>query len=826
MSGDPREDSALEIERLLEGLNDPQKEAVLHGEGPLLVFAGAGSGKTRVLTHRAAYLIKACGVSPRQILAVTFTNKAANEMRSRIARLVGQWPDMAKPEAAARATGSGMWIGTFHSMCARILRMEGQPLGIGKNFAIFDEHDQMALMKSCLEELGMQSEQLPPGRVLGTVSLAKNELVGPRDFEQRAQNWYEQQVARVYLRYQAALEENNALDFDDLIMRCVELFEKHPHILERYQDRFLHILVDEYQDINFAQYRWIQLLAQKHKNLCVVGDDDQSIYGWRGADMRLILGFERDFPGAHTIKLEQNYRSTRPILEAAWHIIQKNAMRHEKKLWTVREEGPVAYCHIAADEHAEAMFVATKIKELNAQGLDYEDMAVLYRIHAQSRVFEKVFIGAGIPYRIVGGLRFFERAEIKDILAYLRVLHNPLDSVSLRRIINIPSRGIGEQTLARLEMTAAERRMSLWDAIQCIRGASLAGARHGQAASGGNAERLDLGSRKTAAVAAFAATMSDLLEKAGELTVTRLVQAVLGKTGYQEWLRSEGTVKARAKLENVQELLSATREFEKDWPVRQLADPAGRPAGTAPQGAAEGAPEHAEGEWVETGTPSANLEGFLESVALIADRESVEEIKDAVPLMTLHSAKGLEFSVVFMVGMEEGLFPIEREDEVGKPNQLEEERRLCYVGMTRAKDQLFFSFARSRTIFGYTRRTQVSRFLLELPDDLIKGREGDFAARAITWAEADSLVAPSTPLRTSPEAAEILARHDPEAGMAFRDGDRVRHAEFGEGIVIQTQGSGATAKVKVAFPRVGIKTLALEYAPLEIIRPGSPRATM
>jgi DNA helicase-2/ATP-dependent DNA helicase PcrA len=796
-----------EIEALLQGLNEPQKEAVLHGEGPLLVFAGAGSGKTRVLTHRAAYLIKARGVSPGQILAVTFTNKAAKEMRERIARLLGQWPDMAGPLAAIPAASSRMWMGTFHSVCARILRADGQPLGISKSFTIFDEHDQMALVKSCLEELGMQHEQLPPGRVLNTISLAKNELVGPRDFEQRAQNWYEQQVARVYLRYQAALDENNALDFDDLIMRCVELFEKHPQILERYQDRFLHILVDEYQDINFAQYRWIQLLAQKHKNLCVVGDDDQSIYGWRGADMRMILGFERDFPGAQTVKLEQNYRSTRPILDAAWHIIRKNEMRREKKLRTDRGEGPVAYCHIAPDEHEEAMFVASKIRELNAQGLGYEDTAVLYRIHAQSRVFEKVLIGAGIPYRIVGGLRFFERAEIKDILAYLRVLHNPLDSVSLRRIINVPPRGIGEQTQTRLEIVSAERNMSLLDVIQ-------------------NARHLDLGPQQTEAVAAFAAMMNELASAARDLAVTRLVERVLSATGYQEWLRSEGTIKARAKLENVQELLSATREFEKGWP-EGTAQPPQAPAGAA---------EHAEGERVETGTPSATLEGFLESVALIADRESVEQIKDAVLLMTLHSAKGLEFSAVFMVGMEEGLFPIEREDEVGKPNELEEERRLCYVGMTRAKDRLFFSFARSRTIFGYTRRTQVSRFLLELPDDLIMGREGDFAARAITWAEADSLAGQALAAQAvmAPEAAEILARHKTgglarddakacpaRAGGPFRDGDRVRHAEFGEGIIIQTQGSGAGAKVKVAFPRVGIKTLAIEYAALEIIRPGS-----
>ncbi len=724
---------------ILAGLNDRQREAVRHEGGPLLIFAGAGSGKTRVLTYRAAYLIQARGVAPFNILAVTFTNKAANEMKERLRQLLGgrHWE---------------LWVGTFHSICARMLRQEGERVGVPANFVVFDESDQSALMKDCLRTLDLNPEQFIPSRLLNEISNAKNELIEPRDyFNWRGGRPYDEIVARVYQLYQNRLHDNSALDFDDLICYVVWLFERNPDVLERYQDRFHHILVDEYQDINFAQYRFVVQLAAKRRNLCVVGDDDQAIYGWRGADMRIIMRFDEEYPDAKVVKLEQNYRSTANILRAAWEVVRQNRTRREKRLWTDVSDGEKIVTHRATDEHAEAAFVADTMDYLiEHEQRSYRDFAILYRVNAQSRVFEKVFVSRGIPYRIVGGVRFYDREEVKDILAYLRVLHNPADSVSLKRIINKPTRGIGDTTIAHLEAAALERSMSLLDA-----------ARHAEAVP-------QLGARSAQAVTQFVQIIDGLRRKMEGSTVTGLTQEIIEQSGYKVALEKEGSIKSRGKLENVQELLSATEEYE---------DSAEDPT----------------------------VGGFLENVALLTTADMIQEGVDAVPLMTLHSAKGLEFPVVFMPGMEEALFPLARSAFSDNPMEMEEERRLCYVGMTRARERLFLTSAECRTLYGATARTMASRFLSDIPDELIEPM-GPIAPRHITWESAD--------VTRSAAAQQILV----EAGAVespFRAGDRVRHPKFGQGMVVSVNGSGAEMVISVAFPAKGIKKLDPAYANLE-----------
>ncbi len=727
---------------ILEGLNDRQREAVVHGEGPLLIFAGAGSGKTRVLTHRAAHLIQERGVSPFNVLAVTFTNKAADEMKGRLRRLLGgqHWE---------------LWVGTFHSICARILRRDGEQIGVPSNFVVFDEKDQLSLAKDCLRDLALDPEQFAPSLIRREISNAKNELIGPRDYV----NWrggrpYDEIVARVYTLYQQRLKENNACDFDDLIDYVVWLFEKHPDVLARYQERFHHILVDEYQDINFAQYRFIGQLAAKHRNLCVVGDDDQAIYGWRGADMRIIMRFDEDYPDAKVVKLEQNYRSTQNVLRAAWEVVRHNSTRREKRLWTEAPPGEKAVTHRAADEHAEASFVTETIAHLvEHDGCAYRDLAVLYRVNAQSRVFETMFVSRDIPYRVLGGPRFYDRAEVKDVLSYLRVLHNPADSVGLKRIINAPPRGIGDKTIAQLEQAAIERNMPLMEA-----------ARHAE-------EIPELGTRAQRAVGQFVKLMDHLRQEMETASVTELTEAIIQQSGYQLALEDEGTVKARGRLDNIRELLSATQEYE------------------------EGAEE-----------PS--IGGFVETAALLTSADKLGKEVDAVPLMTLHSAKGLEFPVVFMVGMEEGLFPLARAAFSDNPLDLEEERRLCYVGITRAMKRVFLTSAELRTIFGATSHTMASRFLEDIPAELIEPY-GPVAPRNITWEAADAA--------RTPAAQQILD----EAGAGeqpFRAGDRVRHPSFGDGMIVSVTGSGDQALISVAFPDKGIKKLDPQYATLEKIR--------
>ncbi|MHB9130704.1 MAG: DNA helicase PcrA [Armatimonadota bacterium] len=733
-------------DQILANLNPPQLEAVTHGDGPLLIFAGAGSGKTRVLTHRIAYLIREHGVLPEQVLAVTFTNKAANGMKERIGRLVGRgvrW----------------MWVGTFHAICARILRTDGEAVGVPNNFLIFDTDDQLTVIKDCYAEFNIDTQQLKPNTVLNRISNAKNELITPNDYATTAYTPQEKVIGRIYERYQRKLEENSGLDFDDLIMKTVELFQKHSDILKTYQERFRYVFVDEYQDINKAQYSFVSLIAERYRNLCVVGDDDQSIYTWRGADSRLLLQFEKDYPNAYVVKLEQNYRSPQTILDAAYHVIRKCPGRKEKRLWTEREGGPKIKCYRAADEHAEGAFIARTIRELVLHGGHrYRDFAVLYRINALSRVVEQMMLSQGIPYRVVGGQKFFERKEIKDIVAYLRVLYNPDDAISLRRIINSPPRGIGATTIGRMEAMAGERGISLYQMVLSV-------------------EHSDLPARAKAAVLEFTKVMTQLMEASGNWGITELARAVIEDTGYERALIEENTVQSRTRLENVRELLSATQEFE-----AEAEDEEGR-----------------------------SLRSFLEQVSLINEVETKDtEEDDAVTLMTLHAAKGLEFPLIFLTGMEEGVFPLARAVMGGDPTELEEERRLCYVGITRAEQHLYCTLSGSRTLFGATTYNAASRFLEDIPADLIENIDGSMALHGKqewSWEEAD--------VRESSPAAEIILSAAPRAeSSGFRAGDRVRHNTFGEGMVLAISGSGDQSKVIVNFPGLGTKTLILAYAPL------------
>ncbi len=702
--------------RFAEELNPAQAEAVRHGAGPLLVLAGAGSGKTRVLTYRVAHLIDT-GVDPRSILAITFTNKAAREMRDRISRL------------AAQAAPS-LWVATFHATCLRILRRNIDRLGYNRSFVIYDEGDQQTVVKQCVKDLYLDPKKYPPSTFLAVISQQKNRLVTPEQYSRGADGFFEEKVAGVYRAYQETLESNNALDFDDLLMLTVRLFEEHPEVLDYYRTRFQHLLVDEYQDTNHVQYVLINMLAAVHRNLTVVGDPDQGIYGWRGADINNILNFERDYPDARVIKLEQNYRSTGTILDAANSIIRHNLGRKEKNLVSTKGAGVPITLFRGADEVMEAQFVADQIARIHADtGRSYRDFAVLYRTNAQSRAIEEVLLRNGIPYTIVGGTRFYERREIKDVMAYLRVIVNPADAVSLQRIINTPRRGIGKASLQRFYTFAQEQRLTPVEALM-------------------RAEEIDLLSPKARrAMIGLGELFARWREHEG--TVTALVRDVLESTGYRAELLAEKTVEAETRLENLDEFLSVTREFD--------------------------------------GGTGGTLDEFLGEIALFTDLDSVDERAEQVTLMTLHSAKGLEFPVVFLVGLEEGVFPHAR--AFSDPAELEEERRLCYVGVTRAEEQLFLVHCSRRTLYGNTVYNPPSRFLAEIPEDLIENR---------------------IPGRnTGPKAAVPAATGD------FSPGEKVWHRKWGEGTVINLEGEGDEARINIAFPGKGIKTLLLMYAPLE-----------
>jgi DNA helicase-2/ATP-dependent DNA helicase PcrA len=731
---------------ILRDLNPPQREAVLATEGPLLVLAGAGSGKTRVITRRIAYLIAARGVRPWQILAVTFTNKAAGEMKRRVEGLLG-------------AAGLNVWISTFHSTCARLLRKHAAALDLRTSFVIYDEGDQQALIKECLRALNLDGQSLHPRAVGARISLAKNELEGPADFATAAGDYFEERVAQVYRLYEAGLRRANAVDFDDLLLLTVRLFDERPAVLEAHQQLWRYVLVDEYQDTNRAQYRLVQQLARGHGNLCVVGDDDQSIYKWRGADLRNILEFEDDHPGCRVVRLEQNYRSTQRILDAAHGVIARNLGRKPKRLWTENPPGEPASFYYARDEEEEATFVAETIRHLAAEGeRRLDDFAVFYRTNAQSRVLEDALRRQVTPYVIVGGVRFYERKEIKDLLAYLRLLVNPADGISLRRVVNVPGRGLGKASLARLEEFAGMRRLSLWDAIPLALQAGLFGP---QAAK---------------ALDRFRALLARFQARAGDGTVADLILGLLEETGYLAELRAEGTPEAQARLENLKELVSAAQDFH------ERSEDKGLPA-------------------------------FLDTVALIADVDQLQDGRGAVTLMTLHSAKGLEFPVVFMSGMEEGVFPHTR--ALMDDDELEEERRLCYVGMTRAKEQLFLTAAVQRRLYGGSNFNLPSRFLDEIPAEALRRLDGT-GRDAPGRAGEDEPEEAGRDRRGAPAGARRYEPLEDEGRVDdYRPGARVRHPRWGIGTIRERIGAGQDLKVVVTFAGVGLKKLAVRAARLE-----------
>ncbi|MBI3621479.1 MAG: UvrD-helicase domain-containing protein, partial [Nitrospirae bacterium] len=695
----------------LEQLNPPQRRAVEQTEGPLLVLAGAGSGKTRVIAARIAYLISAKGVSPAQILAVTFTNKAAGEMRERVARLLG-------------VRSLGVWVSTFHSACVRILRQHADRLGYEKSFQIYDTADQLAVVKEGVRELQLDPDRYKPSALLGRISWAKNHLMTPETYGQTAASFgVERAAARLYPWYQEQLRRNQAIDFDDLLQLTVRLFEEHPAVLEAYQQRFRYLLIDEFQDTNPVQYRWVRLLTGRQHNLCVVGDDDQSIYRFRGADVGNILRFEQDFPSAAVILLEQNYRSTQTILDAAMAVVSGNASRKPKQLWTDNRGGPPIIRCRAADDETEADYIARTIASLHrTEGSRYGECAVLYRTNAQSRSLEEGLRRRSIPYQIIGGLRFYERKEIKDILAYLRVIVNPQDRVSLLRILNVPARGIGSTTIERIEQAAAAWRVSLSDAIGRLLDApaeaqaagvsltaaprkALAELRETLRVLRDQHERLASGSASSD-TSGFAAGDTSGFAAGG---LTGLLEALLRRTGYQEWLKQEFGPAAEPRIENIQELFSAIEEFEE----RFSEDGGGGEALPRPERHLEQSAELSQGQ-----SPAAPLPAFLDQVALVSDVDDLNEEEGAVLLMTLHSAKGLEFPTVFLAGMEEGLFPHAR--SLAEPAEMEEERRLCYVGMTRAKQRLYLIHTEMRRLYGSVQWNAPSRFLDEVPAELFE----------------------------------------------------------------------------------------------------------
>lgn len=738
---------------LTKHLNTPQAEAVEHYAGPLLILAGAGSGKTRVLTYRIGYLIKEIGVAPFNILAITFTNKAAAEMKERVNNLIGQ-----RAEA--------MWICTFHAACVRILRKEIGSLGYDGNFVIYDSADQQTLIKHCLKELNIDDKRFAPRAIAAGISQAKNKLLGPKAYEDQAYDYYQQTVSRVYQLYQTRLQTNNALDFDDLIMKTVALFEQHPEVLEYYQNRFRYILIDEYQDTNHAQYRLVKLLAAKHRNLCVVGDDDQSVYGFRGADIQNILDFERDYPEAKVVRLEQNYRSTKNILEAANEVISHNYGRKQKRLWTENPGGSLISLFTAQDEHQEAYYVAQKIVEgHDLHDRKYHDFAVLYRTNAQSRVIEEILMRNNVAYTIVGGLKFYERKEIKDVLAYLKVISNPLDGIGLQRVINVPRRGIGDTSLGKIAEYAREYGISLYDAMG-----------RGQAIPG-------LTARVTKPIAEFVSLIEELRARKDDLPVTALTAEILEKSGYLKELESEKSVEAETRIENLKEFLTVTAEYDR-------------------------------------ASTEGSLEDFLAGVSLVADIDNLDDRSDAVVLMTLHSAKGLEFPVVFMIGMEEGIFPHSR--SLMEEAELEEERRLCYVGITRAREELHLLNAWQRTLYGNYMHNLPSRFVSEVPDNLLyqAGTGHDVTSAAgHTAAGRQGNYAPENKLRYS-GANTASAANTASVGAAgavgsYSLGDKVEHGKWGQGVVVSIKGNGEDAEISVAFPNIGIKTLVAKYAPLK-----------
>lgn len=794
------------IDQAVQKLNAPQRAAVQATDGPLLIMAGAGSGKTRVLTHRIAYLIEKKRVAPWSILAITFTNKAAREMQQRVSALIGN-------------AGHDIWVSTFHSMCVRILRKDASRIGFSNNFSILDSADQLSVIRNCMKDLNIDTKKFEPKSVQAALGGAKNELITPEQFELKIGDYFDGIVAKVYTAYQKRLKSNNSLDFDDLIMKTIELFKEVPDVLAFYQNKFRYIHVDEYQDTNRAQYMLCKMLADKSHNICVVGDSDQSIYRWRGADITNILNFEEDYPEAKTILLEQNYRSTSNILNAANAVIKLNSGRKDKKLWTDQGEGDAITIYQADTEHDEGYFVTGEIRQaVNNKARKFADHAILYRTNAQSRVIEETLIKSDIPYQIVGGVKFYDRKEIKDILAYLRLISNPDDDICFQRIVNVPKRGIGDTTVAKLADEAGLRGISVFALLEQI-------------------DWLDVTGRARTALTEFRDMIDNLTRMVEYLSVTELTEKVLELSGYREELNRENTLESKARLENIDEFLSVTQEFENR-------------------------------------NEDKSLVSFLTDLALIADIDSMDkdesenEVKDAVVLMTMHSAKGLEFPIVFIIGMEEGVFPHSR--ALQDNEELEEERRLAYVGITRAEKRLYLTCARMRTLFGRTSANMPSRFLREVPDELKAeagrggrsgggigfgsgsrfgggsgfgssgtgaggasgsgfgfrgGAAGSAGPGARTGAAgtgsrpggagSSSGVRVSTPMDAARAASGAAGAGGAAGGGDFAAGDKVSHGKWGIGTIVSVRGTGNDKELQIAFPApVGLKKLLASFAPI------------
>ena len=726
---------------ILEGLNPVQREAAEAIQGPVLILAGPGSGKTRVIAHRIAYLIKVCGVSPRCIMAVTFTKKAARETEARLRALVGERVEQ-------------LTMGTFHAICSRILRQDGKATGVDPRFVIYDAEDQVSVIKRCIQDAGLDPKQIAPRAIASAISAAKSTMLSPKDYLERGRSYFDEVVGRVYERYQELLSQSNALDFDDLLMKTVQLFRSNPDILSRYQKRYLHLMVDEFQDTNLVQYEFMKQVAGGYRNICVVGDPDQSIYSWRSADLRNILNFEKDYPEAKLVLLEQNYRSTKLILETASHVISANRQRKPKNLWTDNEPGEPPVIVETYTEQEEAQFVVGEAERLVNEGeARLGDCAVMYRTNAQSRVLEEAFIRYGIPYKLVAGTRFYERREVKDIIAYLRLIQNPYDGVSLLRVINVPARGIGQRSLGELSRWAKSMEVSEYRALQ------LVDASEGD----GSGARHPFTQRTSRALEGFRNLLDEFISRSRELDVVGLIDLVVERTGYREYLL--GRVDGEERRDNILELRTVGEQY------RDLM----------------------QGE---------SLSAFLEGVALVADVDRLDGTVDAVTLITLHQAKGLEFPVVFIVGMEDGILPHIRSFD--DPAQMEEERRLCYVGITRAKRRVYLVRAFRRSLMGGSSVNLPSRFLGDIPKHLVSGgglwqkKNADVAAAAQSWNRAP----------VSPPVSQKVS-------LDLKAGDHVQHGRFGDGVVVSCKSDKDDTEVVVAFKGMGVKRLSLNFAKLE-----------
>ena len=772
------------MQDILKGLNDKQYEAVVNTEGPCLVIAGAGSGKTKVLTHKIAYLIGEKQVKPWNILAITFTNKAANEMKERIGNLVGD-------------VAADIWMGTFHSICVRILRRFIDRIGFDSSFIIFDTSDQRTLVKACIKSIGLDDKMFTDRSVLSEISNAKNEMLEPDQYTVKANgDFRKEKIALVYEMYQKRLKENNAIDFDDIINYTIKILMENPDILEYYSDKFHYVLVDEYQDTNKAQFTLVTMLASKNGNITVVGDNDQGIYSFRGADISNILNFERDFPGTKIIKLEQNYRCTGNILKAANAVIKNNEVTYKKELWTENEVGNLPAVYSAKNEYDEGTYIAQQIEHLRREEYyKYSDFAILYRMNTQSRAIEEILRRESIPYKIIGGLKFYERKEIKDIISYLRLIQNPSDNLSLKRIINEPKRGIGKTSLDKIEELSINSGVPMYEIIKNAEQYGL--------------NRVFLNSRE------FVNAIEELRAKKDDIKISDLIKETLKKSGYTQALENENTIEAENRIENLDEFLTVAIEFEDESADNKLSD-------------------------------------FLEGITLSSDIDNMEEAEETVTLMTLHSAKGLEFPVVFLVGMEEGIFPGYK--SIGEPKELEEERRLCYVGITRAKEHLFLTCSKQRTIFGSTSCNQVSRFLREIPSDLLDGYDdalgeiqesnsnifgdskyswtygskdnGNIKTYKIDKNEPKVAAASSGTnsngfmFRTAESFLNNLTKKSSGANVdlsQYKAGVRIYHKKFGEGVISNVEPEGDDLKVDIQFDKVGHKRLMAKFANLEII---------